>query len=261
MERQLERGSCENSEGRDNEFEGQRSTDVAHGGSAAERRPGVFHKTQICFKFMAGRCNFKSCRFAHGKEELRQALPNFQRIGAQDDQEIHRTRNSKRLRGNDSVPRDSDVINVATTSGSSEGVSQRPIYKKPFVCYQWEATGTCSYGDNCRYPHERRKLAESVEGLKNGDSATSDWKHNISNMKSQSVFKQGGGPPKPQTQNVDFVKNGDNFRAKNAFVGPFEKPMEINSSPSQAQQAKKRLAKWKWPPKISRIYGDWIDED
>ncbi|XP_057828567.2 zinc finger CCCH domain-containing protein 56 [Cryptomeria japonica] len=219
-------------------------------------RNSIYFKTQPCFKFMQGRCRFSSCKFAHGIHELRN--PSKMPMLGDADHEFHRAR----YNNNEGSRKDCSVNKGASNSNGCVSLQkQQQGFKRRRVCYQYEATGTCSFGDSCRYPHESPKIVQ--EGHKDFNAGSyvypnqSVWKHQTPN---------GYSVPCPASTSalIDAAHMMDKSKTANAHATSIYKSTEDidsgNNNVIQVSACQKSLARWKGPQKISRIYGDWIDE-
>ncbi|OIV92996.1 hypothetical protein TanjilG_20658 [Lupinus angustifolius] len=137
----------------------------------------------------------------------------------------------------------------AGSSGGGGGGSSnlKPSNWKTRICNKWEMTGYCPFGNKCHFAHGATELSthgEFVEG-ENGDTTfagTPDTKH-------------GGLPSKTPADSVVAsvipVAHSDVYH-----IGvPSQRPPIVIQRPGQRTHQK-----WKGPDKISRIYGDWIDD-
>ncbi|KVH91710.1 zinc finger CCCH domain-containing protein 12-like [Cynara cardunculus var. scolymus] len=98
----------------------------------------------------------------------------------------------------------------------------KPSWKTK-ICYKWERTGNCPYGSKCIFAHGAAELHRYGGGLLVDDEANPNQQVNVVAATRSSVAHVGGSGLPPATS---------------------ERPVR----------------KWKGPDKISRIYGDWIDD-
>ncbi|CAH9143032.1 unnamed protein product [Cuscuta epithymum] len=248
----------------------------------------MFFKTKLCCKFRAGVCPYiTNCNFAHGMEELRKPPPNWQEIVAAHEseepppaREEHQipTMSSPDLRGGEtqrsykgrhckrffteegcpygdscsflhdeqSRTRESVAISVTPNVGgfgNSGPTAPTPKHSnwKTRICNKWETTGYCPFGTKCHFAHgadELHKFGGSFEGK-------------------ESASSQGAGMIKP-TENMAVstisAPYGDAYH-----LGLGGIPMQRPSCMPQRNGAR-AFHKWKGPDKISKIYGDWIDD-
>ncbi|OMO93300.1 Zinc finger, CCCH-type [Corchorus olitorius] len=234
----------------------------------------MFFKTKLCCKFRAGTCPYiTNCNFAHSIEELRRPPPNWQEIVAAHEEE----------KGNLGEPREEFQI-PSLGSSSFTGESQRS-YKgrhcKKFyteegcpygdnctflhdeqsknresvaislgpggICNKWELTGYCPFGNKCHFAHGAAELHRYGGGLVEGEAKDS--------TATPSDPKQGGVPSKPPADtvvaSVPSIPHSDVYH----LGVPSQRTALVIQRPGQ-----RTLQKWKGPDKISRIYGDWIDD-
>eukprot|EP00252_Welwitschia_mirabilis_P005582 TRINITY_DN16048_c0_g1_i1.p1 TRINITY_DN16048_c0_g1~~TRINITY_DN16048_c0_g1_i1.p1 ORF type:complete len:463 (+),score=116.18 TRINITY_DN16048_c0_g1_i1:646-2034(+) len=242
-----------------------------------------------------------NCNFAHGMEELRKPPPNWQEIVAQqeedraererraenqipcvsssngggDMQRYHKTRLCKKFYTDEGCPygdrcnfvhddqrsRESVTISLGPTpsggngAGSANGNNggngsfQRPSNWKTRICNKWETTGHCPFGDKCHFAHGLAELQKYGGVLSDADATDTSG-----NLRSDS--KQNGAASKV---NVDPGSGSSSVtNAENSVVGSSTRSLGnlLNQRPGQ-----RIMAKWKGPDRISRIYGDWIDDN
>ncbi|KAG1330098.1 putative Zinc finger CCCH domain-containing protein 39 [Cocos nucifera] len=224
----------------------------------------LFFKTRLCQKFKTGSCPWGSnCNFAHGIEELRQPPPNWQelvaeeRVNGMDRQRMHKNKICRKFYIGELCPygdrctylhveRESSVMAMGSMAfaGPEKGGNGSGLHNfdstggfgsagdcngsdqklKMRICYKWETTGHCSFGERCIYAHSRAEL-KKFGGHGELDSG-----------------KIGAASSKPlsnSTNDVPLVKT------ESTWMG-------------QAQRKKSvfpNLAK-----KLSCIYADWIDD-
>ncbi|ESQ52153.1 hypothetical protein EUTSA_v10016994mg [Eutrema salsugineum] len=225
-----------------------------------------FFKTKLCFKFRAGTCPYaaNSCHFAHSAEELRRPPPDRQETTAETRDEfkipaesgrLYKGRHCKKFYSGEGCPygesctflhdealknRESFVISLGphgSGAGDGDNVAQivRPPNWKTRVCNKWEITGHCPFGANCHFAHGAAELHRFGGGLveeegKIGTSAT---------------------PCTKQTGQADTLTS---------LVSPGVPPQRSSSAVTQKPNGVRTQRKWKGPDKISRVYGDWIDD-
>ncbi|XP_068653249.1 zinc finger CCCH domain-containing protein 39-like [Aristolochia californica] len=206
-----------------------------------------FFKTKLCTKFKLGICDFgSSCTFAHGQEELR---PNWLDT---EQQRVSRLKICRSFYNGEECPygdrctflhedpdrvRECSVINIATSttaaginrerSGDGNGLNQKPFFWKTRLCHKWELTGHCQYGEDCHYAHGQAELRHVESENDNGRM----------------------GPSKIFPHPYNDINDGP----------PTQGPM-ITSCKQEEPQVKRCILNWKGPNKISRIYGDWIED-
>ncbi|KAE9596934.1 hypothetical protein Lal_00007428 [Lupinus albus] len=241
-----------------------------------------------------------NCNFAHSNEELRRPPPNWQEIVAAQEEEksvppveefqipslsgysgeiqrSYKGRHCKKFYTEEGCPygdsctflhdensrnRESVAISLgpggyggggggsgggAGSGGGGSSSNLKPSNWKTRFCNKWEMTGYCPFGNKCHFAHGAAELSthgEFVEG-ESRDTApagTPDMKH-------------GGVSSKTPADNVVTsvipVTHSDIYH-----IGvPSQRPSVVIQRPGQRTHQK-----WKGPDKISRIYGDWIDD-
>ncbi|PKI46872.1 hypothetical protein CRG98_032683 [Punica granatum] len=227
--------------------------DSASSGNSRSKAIGkMFFKTKLCCKFRSGTCPYiTNCNFAHSIEELRRPPPNWQEIvAAADDEE----------REEFQIP--------SVGSVGFNGDSQRSY--KGRHCKKFYTEEGCPYGDNCTFLHdEQSKNRESVAislgpgGYSGGGGELHRYGGGLLELESRDASsvppdaKQGGGgvPMKALTDNeVTAVNSVPHLDVYHMGV-PSQRTAIILQRPGQRAHQK-----WKGPDKISRIYGDWIDD-
>lgn len=161
------------------------------------------------------------------------------------------------LHDEQSRARESVAISLSPTVGGggygssgANGPNQKPSNWKTRICNKWETTGSCPFGNKCHFAHGVAELHKYGGGLveEGGDSSSSV---------PPEPKQQGGGPPKATTDTM--VAPALSAPATDVFhmgVGvPSQRPSVVAPKPGQ-----RPLQKWKGPDKISKIYGDWIDD-
>nr|XP_010914904.1 zinc finger CCCH domain-containing protein 39-like [Elaeis guineensis] len=220
----------------------------------------MFFKTRLCQKFKTGSCLWgNNCNFAHGIEELRQPPPNWQefvaeeRVNGSDRQRMHKNKICRKFFNRQVCPygdrctflhvqRESsgmamgpmagpDSVGGFSSAADCNGSNQKPKAK---ICYKWETTGHCSFGERCIFAHGLAELKKS------GGHVELDG------------GKNGADPPKPltnSTNNVPPTKAESSCMHEAQQKGVFPKLDE-----AQQKGVFPKLAK-----KLSCIYADWID--
>nr|XP_018682265.1 PREDICTED: zinc finger CCCH domain-containing protein 56 [Musa acuminata subsp. malaccensis] len=252
----------------------------------------MFFKTKLCCKFRAGTCPYiTNCNFAHGIEELRKPPPNWQEIVAAheegseareerqiptmsssivigDSERSYKGRRCKKFYTEEGCPygdtctfihdeqskaRESVAISLSPTVGGSgygggaNGSTQKPSNWKTRICNKWEMTGYCPFGSKCHFAHGAAELHRYGGGLmetegRDVSSATPD-------------SKQAGTLTKaPSDASV-----ASSISVPHADMYHIGVPSQ-RSAGSLQRQGQRSVEKWKGPDKISKIYGDWIDD-
>ncbi|KAJ7953440.1 Zinc finger CCCH domain-containing protein [Quillaja saponaria] len=252
----------------------------------------MFFKTKLCCKFRAGTCPYiTNCNFAHSIEELRRPPPNWQEIVAAheedkvvmsepteeyqipsvgstsfavDTQRSYKGRHCKKFYTEEGCPygdsctflhdeqsknRESVAISLGPGGygGAGNGQNAKPSNWKTRICNKWEMTGYCPFGNKCHFAHGAPELHRYGGGLVDTDARDSSA--------TASDMKQGGLPSKTPVDSVVAsatpVPHSDVYH-----IGvPSQRSSIVPQRPGQRPHQK-----WKGPDKISRIYGDWIDD-
>ncbi|KAL6560334.1 hypothetical protein OROGR_003893 [Orobanche gracilis] len=260
----------------------------------------MFYKTKLCCKFRIGTCPYiTNCNFAHALEELRNPPPNWQEIVAGQDEDrgvssepreeyqipilgvseerSYKGRHCKKFYTEEGCPygenctffhdeqskaRESVAISLGPGSGGGGGgggggaaygnngiIGNAPISKhsnwKTRICNKWELTGYCPFGSKCHFAHGAAELHQYGGGPLDSDvkdSSTPD-------------AKQGLIPAKTSV---------DPIAAAHASL-PHSDGYHIGVPSQRLANATQRTGrrpaqKWKGPDRISKIYGDWIDD-
>ncbi|KAM0945667.1 putative transcription factor C3H family [Dioscorea sansibarensis] len=254
----------------------------------------MFFKTKLCCKFRAGTCPYiTNCNFAHGIEELRKPPPNWQEIVAAHDeasepreehqipiitssnvsgdtQRSYKGRHCKKFYTEEGCPygdactflhdeqsrsRESVAISLGPSMGSggnyaavANPTAQKPSNWKTRICNKWEMTGNCPFGSKCHFAHGAAELHKYGGGLVEieGGSAPSAAQES----------KHAGVPSKAPTDTVVAANTSVPHVDVYHHIGaPTQRSVGVTQ-----RQGQRPFQKWKGPDKISRIYGDWIDE-
>jgi hypothetical protein len=259
----------------------------------------MFFKTKLCCKFRAGTCPYvTNCNFAHGMEELRKPPPNWQEIvsaheeatekreehqipimtsagdvagdggGSAQGGRAYKGRHCKKFYTEEGCPygdactflhdeqskaRESVAISLSPSVGgggynaaSANGVQvQKPSNWKTRICNKWEMTGYCPFGSKCHFAHGAAELHKYGGGLVDLDSnagSTPDSKQAGSSAKAPAdAAAASNAPPHADVYHLGIQRSG--------------------IASQRSGQVQRPIQKWKGPDKISRIYGDWIDEN
>lgn len=255
----------------------------------------MFFKTKLCCKFRAGVCPYvTNCNFAHGIEELRKPPPNWQEIVAAhenergvmvelreehqipilsspelrgESQRSAKGRHCKKFYTEEGCPygdsctflhdeqsrsRESVAISVTPTVGgfgnNATGAIQKPSNWKTRICNKWETTGYCPFGSKCHFAHGVAELNKF-----GGGPAETEGKDYVS---VPTDLKQGGGPLRATESTVPSTIPPLHMDVYHLGQGvQVQRPTGIADRPGQ-----RFFQKWKGPDKISKIYGDWIDD-
>ncbi|GLU05398.1 hypothetical protein SLE2022_225000 [Rubroshorea leprosula] len=257
----------------------------------------MFFKTKLCCKFRAGTCPYISnCNFAHSMEELRRPPPNWQDIVATheddkgilsepreefqipsvgssgfgvDTQRSFKWRHCKKFYTEEGCPygenctflhdeqsknRESVAISLGPggySGGGGNGTNSKPSNWKTRICNKWELTGYCPFGSKCHFAHGNAELHRYGGGLVEGEARDSSSAAAAAPPDS----KQGGVPSKPQSDPVTVPVPSVSHTETYHIGVSSQRTSIVIQKPGQ-----RTLQKWKGPDKISRIYGDWIDD-
>ncbi|VVB02196.1 unnamed protein product [Arabis nemorensis] len=212
--------------------------------------------TKLCCKFRAGTCPYVAnlCHFAHSAEELRRPPSGESREEFKIPAESGRSykgRHCKKFYSGEGCPygesctflhddasrnRESFAISLGPR-GYGADVAQivKPPNWKTRICNKWEITGYCPFGANCHFAHGASELHRFGGGLEGED--------NKIGTSTTSVTKQTG--------QAETVTN---------LVSPGVLSQRTSSAVTQKPNGVRTQRKWKGPDKISRVYGDWIDD-
>ncbi|KAI3727931.1 hypothetical protein L6452_16553 [Arctium lappa] len=138
------------------------------------------------------------------------------------------------------------VAGAAATAAASNS-TVKPSNWKTRICNKWEQTGYCPFGTKCHFAHGDAELHRY-----GGGHVDTDAKDSVFPLDSN---KPGIMPSKPPADIVvasaPLAAHSDGYH-----VG----------APSQRlpgvipRTGQRPFQKWKGPDRISRIYGDWIDD-
>ncbi|KAG0474118.1 hypothetical protein HPP92_015975 [Vanilla planifolia] len=212
----------------------------------------MFFKTKLCCKFRAGTCPYvTNCNFAHGMEELRKPPPNWQEFvaahqegGLQEQREEHHIPISK---ARESVAISlSPTVGGASHSGGGGTSTQKPSNWKTRICNKWEMTGYCPFGSKCHFAHgaaELHKYGGGLVEIETRDASASTPESKLSNKAPNEASNLASNNSIP---NADIYHMGVPQQRSNSL---------------HHKQTQRTLQKYKGPERISRIYGDWIDDN
>lgn len=191
-----------------------------------------FHKTRHCKKFYTDEgCPYGDrCNFVH------------------DDQSRSREYVAISLAP---TPTPGNGNGTGNGNNGGNGSFQRPSNWKTRICNKWETTGHCPFGDKCHFAHGLAELQKYGGGLLDGENGDisgglrNDLKQNGTLPKPH--VDAGAGPSSSVYNTDNYVIGASNQRSMGNFISQ--------------RQGQRILPKWKGPDKISRIYGDWIEEN
>ncbi|ESQ33562.1 hypothetical protein EUTSA_v10007908mg [Eutrema salsugineum] len=136
-------------------------------------------------------------------------------------------------------------------NGNGSGIHVvKPSNWKTRICNKWEITGYCPFGAKCHFAHGAAELHRFGGGLveeegKDGVSPNPD-------------VKQTGPSTKVQSETTTLVSPGVSHHADAVYNSGVA--LQRASSAVTQKPGIRTHQKWKGPAKISRIYGDWIDD-
>ncbi|XP_060204106.1 zinc finger CCCH domain-containing protein 56-like isoform X2 [Lycium barbarum] len=156
------------------------------------------------------------------------------------------------LHDEQSRTRESVAISVTPTVGgfgnNAAGGNLKPSNWKTRICNKWETTGYCPFGSKCHFAHGAAELHKYGGGLVEMDGTDS--------LSTPPDLKQGGVPSKA-TENMAPSTTS----APHADVYHLGPGVQVQRPSGIVQRTGQRvIQKWKGPEKISKIYGDWIDD-
>ncbi|XVE63595.1 hypothetical protein DITRI_Ditri07aG0032400 [Diplodiscus trichospermus] len=132
--------------------------------------------------------------------------------------------------------------------GGGNGSNAKPSNWKTRICNKWELTGYCPFGNKCHFAHGVGELHRYGGGLM--DVETKDPSATPSDT------KPGGGMPSKTPADTAAAPIAPVPHSDVYHLGvPSQRTSIVLQRPGQ-----RTLQKWKGPDKISRIYGDWIDD-
>ncbi|KAL1546293.1 zinc finger CCCH domain-containing protein 56-like isoform X2 [Salvia divinorum] len=236
----------------------------------------VLYKTRPCFQFRAGSCPFvENCEFTHSMEELRE-LPHshkeeLTRLSEQPREVFqipvvgfnevkHRPSPRQHCKGflsrvgcqygekclliHNEVYMERKPAAICLLPGPGSGfesngskLTSNASNWKARLCTKWDSTGICGYGRNCAFAHGFAELQNySGRQMKKADIGSS----------ALGADQVALVPAKASVGHVPY--------SYHIGVPPRRLSGEI---PRTGERA---IRSWKGPDKISKIYGDWIDD-
>ncbi|CAA0842587.1 Zinc finger CCCH domain-containing protein 12 [Striga hermonthica] len=197
----------------------------------------MFYKTKLCCEFEVGNCLFMdNCIFAHGVKELRERSweERFVVSKRKDTFQVHEdlTKEGSSEYGKkccsflneQAEERKSEAICLLPGNGSTS--FPKASKWKTRMCYKWEQSGWCPFGEKCHFAHGYAELRGYDGELVNSGAGKSSA-HSVS----------GPASAIPRGSYQDWK-----------FLDLVQKTREVPAR------------RWKGPDKISKIYGDWIDD-
>ncbi|GJN39607.1 hypothetical protein PR202_gb28736 [Eleusine coracana subsp. coracana] len=165
------------------------------------------------------------------------------------------------LHDEQSKARESVAISLSPSVGgggynaaAANGVQvQKPSNWKTRICNKWEMTGYCPFGSKCHFAHgaagefrtELHKYGGGLVDLDNNAASTPDSKQAGVSAKAPADAAAAANsiPPHADVYHLGIQSQ------RSTLAG------------QRSGQVQRPIQKWKGPDKISRIYGDWIDEN
>ncbi|KAG4171412.1 hypothetical protein ERO13_A12G207600v2 [Gossypium hirsutum] len=133
----------------------------------------------------------------------------------------------------------------AASGGCGSGSNIKPSNWKTRICNKWELTGYCPFGNKCHFAHGLAELHRHGGAL--GDTEAKD------SFVAPFDSKQAGGAPL-KTPADTMAASIPSVPLSDLGV-PSQRTSIVLQKPGQTTPHN-----WKGPDKISRIYGDWIDD-
>ncbi|KAJ8773890.1 hypothetical protein K2173_009321 [Erythroxylum novogranatense] len=132
-------------------------------------------------------------------------------------------------------------------NGGGNATNIKPSNWKTRICNKWELTGYCPFGNKCHFAHGVGELHRYGGGLveseaKDPSSAPIDSKQGVLPLKASA---------EAVLPSVSLAPHSDVYH----LGVPSQRHSILIQRPGQRTHQK-----WKGPDKISRIYGDWIDD-
>ncbi|KAH0850565.1 hypothetical protein HID58_095438, partial [Brassica napus] len=195
----------------------------------------AFFKTKLCCNFRAGSCPYaaSTCHFAHSAEELR-------RPTAGESVRPYKGRHCKKFYSGEGCPygesctflhdeasrnRESFAVSLGHRGGGNVIAAAASPNWKTRMCNKWEMSGYCPFGTNCRFAHGASELHRFGGGLVEEEEGKIGTSSTLDTKKTGQYSLASPGVPSQRASNGVRV-----------------------------------VRKWKGPDRISRVYGDWIDD-
>ncbi|KAG2326703.1 hypothetical protein Bca52824_009431 [Brassica carinata] len=218
----------------------------------------AFFKTKLCCNFRAGNCPYASstCHFAHSVEDLRRPPLTQQETRGEfkipaESGRPYKGRHCRKFYSGEGCPygesctflhdegsrnRESFAISLGPPRGGGGNVVVVAPNWKTRICNKWEMSGSCPFGTNCRFAHGASELHRFGGGLVGGE---------------EGKIGTSSNPDTKKTGQADTVAS---------LVSPGVPSQRASNAVTQKPNGVRMLRKWKGPDKISRVYGDWIDD-
>ncbi|RDX77253.1 Zinc finger CCCH domain-containing protein 56, partial [Mucuna pruriens] len=133
------------------------------------------------------------------------------------------------------------------SNAAGNGPNSKPSNWKTRICNKWEMTGYCPFGNKCHFAHGATELHRYGGGLMEGESRDA--------ASAVATDTNKGVPSKASADNVVAAVTPVTHSDVYHIGVPSQRPSIVIQRPGQRTHHK-----WKGPDKISRIYGDWIDD-
>ncbi|CAL9043669.1 unnamed protein product [Musa banksii] len=196
-----------------------------------------------------------------------------------------------------SKARESVAISLSPTVGGSgygggaNGSTQKPSNWKTRICNKWEMTGYCPFGSKCHFAHGAAGMTDYLIMMSYNENLREDLRcisfilelykridlpSGTINIVASELHRYGGGLMETEGRDVSSA-TPDSKQAGTLTKAPSDASVASSISvphadmyhigvPSQRsagsiqRQGQRSVEKWKGPDKISKIYGDWIDD-
>ncbi|KAF8101714.1 hypothetical protein N665_0201s0038 [Sinapis alba] len=225
-----------------------------------------FFKTKLCCSFRAGNCPYvaSTCHFAHSMEELRRPPSTQQEKAVDTSGEFkipaesgrpYKGRHCKKFYSGEGCPygesctflhdeasrnRESFAISLGHRGGYGAGDGGNVVVAAPNwktrICNKWEMSGYCPFGTNCHFAHGASELHRFGGGL---------------------VGEEEG---KIRTSSALDTKKAGQADTVTSLASPGVPSQRESNAVAWKPNGVRVLRKWKGPDRISRVYGDWIDD-
>ncbi|XP_057758394.1 zinc finger CCCH domain-containing protein 12 isoform X1 [Arachis stenosperma] len=150
--------------------------------------------------------------------------------------------------------------------GNGNGPNSKPSNWKTRICNKWEMTGYCPFGNKCHFAHGA--AASHLHGKKFDSGVMTAELHRYGGglVEGESRDPASAAAPDAKQGGVPSKSPADNVVASVTPVAHSDSMYHMGVSSSQRativlqRPGQRAHQKWKGPDKISRIYGDWIDD-
>ncbi|KAL0696001.1 hypothetical protein Bca4012_063181 [Brassica carinata] len=152
---------------------------------------------------------------------------------------------------------------VVLGGGGGSGIEiVKPSNWKTRICNKWEITGYCPFGAKCHFAHGAADLKVFVvsQELHRFGGGLVEGEGKDGGVTSNPDIKQTGPNPKGHSDTMTTLLSPGGV-PHNADAG-YQSGVALQRASSAVTQKPgiRTHQKWKGPAKISRIYGDWIDD-